>query len=131
MRRVNVQTLVDLMNGRRVDPWELTESAEALYKSAKVVGISKTVAVFLNEKDAKVEVAGDGLDVRVRAIAAFVVRLIYRWDDMSSGRLEEHFGLPLSIQNILQDTPIFTSSSIGTGIGYLTVQQVVDMLCRH
>lgn len=129
IRTANIDTLYQFaINRRKVDPWELTEAAEALYKSAKVVGIENTLVKYLTDEGTPRIVHANELPERVRAFAAFIVRLMYRWDDLQSGRLEKHFGLNVDVQSILADTGVFQRS--GADLACVTVQEVINVWAK-
>lgn len=123
-RKINIQVLVDFADRRmRVDPWELTDAAESLYKSVKVVGIEKTIVTYRNGVE-RIEDTGNHLSLRARAFAAHIMRLFYRWDDMNSGRLEAHYQLSVPISAILADTGAFITS--GADLACTNVFELID-----
>lgn len=122
-RKVNIDVLYQFaMNRKRVNEWDLTHAAECLYRSAKITGINETIVKYYDNTET-IGFASDCPE-RARAFAAFIVRLIYRWDDIQSGRLERHFGLSMDTQSILADTNIFQKN--GTDLACVTVKQVID-----
>ncbi len=112
-RRVNIQNLINLSKREgRIDEFELAAESERLYRSIKVIGLKETVVCYEENKKMKVCYANE-LSEHVRAIAAFIAALIYRWNDLNSGRLEIHFGLQIKIVYILGDIKIFKNNQAG------------------
>lgn len=91
---------------KRVSPWELKEASECLYISSKVVGIKNTNVWYIDENGKRVELLGEQLPELVRAVAGYIVRLLNRWTDESTGRLENHLGLSAPIHMILSTTKL-------------------------
>ena len=125
---VCIQTLYDLViKKEEVDPFELTTAAEALYRSAKIVGIKETMAWYVTEPGKnRTIVSGDELSMKLRAVAGFIVTLLYRWTDNNMGRLEQHLGLALPIYVILGETHLFNNNS--AGLACINVQEVINCL---
>lgn len=122
-RIIEIQALVDFADGRKwVDPWELTEAAEAFYKSVKVVGIAGTKVVY-KENGLRKEINGNETSVYVRAFAAHITRLVYRWDDLNSGRLEEHFDINIPI-SVLLGTGVFKTA--GRDLACTNVAEIIN-----
>lgn len=123
-RKINIQTLVDFADGRKkVDPWQLTEAAESLYKSIKVVGIDNTLVTY-KEDGERVEDTAKNTSIYVRAFAAHIMRLLNRWDDMTRGRLEAHYALDMPISEILADSGVFKRA--GADLACTNVKELVD-----
>lgn len=106
-----------------VDPYKLIEESLNLYLSLKAVGIRKTLVRYETDKEIS-GVRAEELPVRVRAVAAFVMILVGRWSDTNTGRIEAHFGLPMSINNILYDVKIFQNKH--AGLECISVQDFID-----
>lgn len=123
-RKINIQVLVDFADKRkRVDPWELKDAAESFYNSIKVVGINNTVVTYKNGTE-KIEDTGNHTSIYVRAFAAHIVRLLNRWNDMNSGRLEAHYQLEMPILVILADTGVFKTN--GADLACTNVSEMID-----
>lgn len=104
MRIIHVQQLYDLaILKKRVDEWELEEAAEALYRSVKVVGIDSTIVSYKDQDGNEVVKEGMEIPEKIRALSARCIQQKYRMTDSNSGRLEEHYGLPMLIQYYLGD----------------------------
>lgn len=111
-KRIDITTLMDfVLNKKKVDPWALTDAAEAFYRSVKVVGIDNTVVTY-DLGSGEVECSGKEVSPYVLAFTGHTMRLIYRWDDLSSGRLEKHLGLDAPIQVILAETGVFKRAGV-------------------
>lgn len=114
-RKINIQNLMNLTpNGQKeVDEFELVAKAERLYRSIKVIGLNKTQVCYQDENgNMKTQYANELSEVK-RAIAAFLMVIVYRWDDTNSGRLEEHYGLPTKMNYILGDVKVFKNNHAG------------------
>lgn len=123
--RVFVQALVDFADGRKkVDPFELAGAAESLYRSIKIVGISNTVVFFKDKNGKEVECRANETSAHVRAFSAYIMRQIYRWDDMNLGRLEAHYQLQAPISVILADTGVFKTN--GADLACTNVAEMID-----
>lgn len=123
-KRVNIQALVNFADKRmKVDPWQLTDAAESFYRSIKVVGLDDTV-VFWKNGEAEIECSGRDTSIYVRAFTGHTMRLIYRWDDLSSGRLEKHLGFEAPIQVILADSGVFKRT--GVDLACTNVAEMID-----
>ena len=123
-RTVYVQALYELVELKKaVDPWDLMEACEAIYKSSKAVGIDKTTIKYVKKGKTVVKNATN-IPEEARAIVGLVVKLIYRWTDDYSGRLEKHLGLNMRIDYILGNTRLFANSH--AALQHITVQDVID-----
>ena len=60
----------------------------------------------------------------MRAMAAFVVKLYYRWDDDNSMRLEHHYDLPVRISDIL-DMKKLTKDD-GHEYKFITIRKLIE-----
>ncbi len=125
MRKINIQALYDFADRRKkVDPWELADAAESFYRSVKVVGLNDTVVTYIESTGMRVQCSGAETSILLRAFTLHLLRLIYRWDDMRSGRLEKHFGLDLSMYEILAQTGVVTMS--GVDLACTNVQDTIN-----
>ncbi len=119
-RRVYIQALVDFADKRRkVDPWALADAAESFYRSVKVVGLKDTVLIYDDQPH-----SGDDTTIYVRAFAAHITRLVYRWGDLNGTRLEEHFGLNMPIREVLSSAGVFKTT--GGDLACINVAEVID-----
>ncbi len=120
-RIIDITPLYQLVeNAERVDGWDLTRACEELYRSVKIVGINRTNCVY--EKNTVI--SGMELPTLMKEVAIQVVRRIYRWDDLESGRLEEHFGIPTNSYHILY--PYNIMEMYGVKYVCMTVDQLID-----
>lgn len=124
-RKIYVQPLYELVEcKKKVDPWDLTEVAKNIYLSSKVIGIKNTKVFYQNTKRERIEKYGVEIPIEARAIVGLIVKMIGRWTDDNSGRLEQHLGLPMTINCILGDTRIFSKRN--TGLEIITIQDMID-----
>lgn len=122
---IYAQSIYDLVTlKKRVDPFELLEASEAFYRSVKCVGINNTRIKYRFNIHSEFEFK-QGLDIplEMRALCAFISRLYHRWDDNNLMRLEEHYGLPTSIENVLSHTGIFQN---GKNLPCISIEHVID-----
>lgn len=124
-RRINVQNLMDLTpkGQKEIDPFELVAEAERLYRSIKIIGLEETIVCYEENGQLKTQSAKE-LSETKRAIAAFLMIMVYRWDDTNTGRLEAHYGLPTRINYILGDTKVFKNSH--AGLECICVKDFID-----
>ncbi len=102
MKDINVQVLIDFADKRKkVDPFVLVQQAEDYYKSIKILGIEKTSIAYDN-----CTAVGYAISPLARAFGLHIMRMIYRWDDLNGGRLEEHYRLDMPSSVILADTGV-------------------------
>lgn len=127
MNPIYAQSLYELVElKKRIDPFDLESTALSIYKSIKAVGISNTTIKYKGSDGKEVLQKGDEIPLEMRAIAAFIVKLYYRWDD-NMGRLEKHYGLPLQIDNILGNTGIFKTKGTTLGLPCISINDVIDL----
>ncbi len=122
---IKVQNLMNLepKGKKHVNEFELVAEAERLYRSIKIVGLANTQVSYEEDGLEKVIPAKDLPNIK-RAIAAFIMILVYRWSDTNSGRLEEHYELPTKISYLLEGTKIFTNNH--AGLQCITVKDFVE-----
>ena len=127
---VNVQTLYDLMIERkRVSPYELTAAAEGMYRNIKIVGIKHTNVQYADESGNLFFKTGTDIPIEIRAMAAFIMKLLYRWDDDNAIRLENHFGIPYALHIALEKYNVYKNNT--TGIAeYISVKDIIDTIAR-
>ncbi len=129
-RRVNIQNLINLnpKGHKKIDEFELVAEAERLYRSIKIIGLERTRVCYEDESgNMKTQYANELPEIR-RAIAAFIMVIIYRWDDTNSGRLEQHYGLPTKINYILGDVKVFKNSH--AGMECICVKDFIDAFTK-
>lgn len=123
---IYVQSLYELVElKKRVDPFELIDTAKSIYTSVKAIGISNTSVRYNTSYGTECK-KGSELSFEMRAVAAFVVKHYYRWDDDNLGRLETHYGLPTTIDNILVDTEIFKAKHRTLSLSCISIQDFID-----
>jgi len=125
MIKVNVTALYKLIIDRElVSTNTLATESKTLYKALKLEG-GNHVSVFFNVNDKRFDVRAFDSDVRIRAMAALIVKIMYRWNDQN-GRLEHHFGLPTSISSILDLKELTKSEENGGDYTYITVRTLAE-----
>lgn len=123
-RDVCIQNLMNLTKKEgRIDEFELVAEAEQLYRCLKIQGVKNTQVSYEEKGEIKIKYATE-ISEYTRAIAAFIMILIYRWNDMTTGRLEAHYGLQLRIDVILGDVKIFRNSH--AGLECISVKDFID-----
>lgn len=123
---IYAQSLYELVvKKEKVDPFELIDTAESIYRSVKAIGINNTVIWYKDSEKGKVFEKGSEISIEMRALAAFIVKLVYRWSD-NTGRLEDHYGLPTFIDSILGDTPLFKRKRNAASLACISVLDVIN-----
>ncbi len=123
-RSISIQNLMDLTEKNpNVEEHALVAEAERFYREIKIVGLNRT-RVYYETKNKKITVYASELPHRTRAIAAFLMIMVYRWSDSNSGRLETHFGLPTRINYILGDVKVFRNNH--AGLDCISVKDFID-----
>lgn len=127
---VDISVICDIAdNKKEVDPWELTYAVESLYKGIKVMGINNVEVMKLDSTEGKhVVLKGIEMSERSRAVAELVVRILYRFSDYNSGRLEKHFGLTTKLEILLYDVKEFQPSGFGATLQIMSIQDLVRSL---
>ena len=129
LNTINIQTLHDFSIKREaVDPFELMTASESFYRSVKVVGLKQT-RVKYKDNGKEMFAMGPELPEITRAFAGHLVRLVWRWDDINSGRLEQHLGLCMPIREILCETGAFKTS--GADLACVTVAEVIESWAKE
>lgn len=125
-RAINIQNLMDLepKSQKEIDEFELVAEAERLYRSIKIIGLKRTKVCYEDDNGEEQLMYANQLSEIKRAIAAFLMIMIYRWDDTNTGRLEAHYGLPTRINYILGDANIFNNSH--AGLECICVKDFID-----
>lgn len=126
MIKVNVTALYKLIKNKELVPTNtLAAESKALYKALKLEG-GNHVSVFVSVDGHRVDVKAFDSDIRIRAMAAFITKIMYRWND-SNDRLEHHFGLPTDISSILDMKQLTKSEpSENNDYTYITVRTLAE-----
>ena len=125
MIKVNVTALYKLIINKELVPTNtLAAESKALYKALKLEG-GNHVSVFFSVDGQRVDVKAFDSDIKVRAMAAFITKIMYRWND-SNDRLEHHFGLPTSIDYILDLKQLTKSEPSESDYTYITVRTLAE-----
>ena len=123
---IYAQSLYELVvKKEEVDPFELMDTAESIYRSVKAIGINNTVIRYVDPEKGEVREKGTEISNEMRALAAFIVKLVYRWSD-NTGRLEDHYGLPTFIDSILGDTALFKRNRSTASLACISVLDVIN-----
>lgn len=124
-RKICAQSLYELVELKKhVDPWHLRDTAEGIYLSIKVVGLDETVITYVDKNGNTVINKGKEIPEKMRAVAAFVKILTARWTDNNSGRLEEHYQLPMLIHYMIGGK-IYSNSY--AGLKCINIREFIDM----
>ncbi len=125
MVRVKVTGLINLVEKHEfVEPMIIFNEARSLYCGIKVEG-AKHVRVIYEENGESVVKRCPELSMEVRAMAAFIVKLYYRWDDDNSMRLEHHYDLPTKISHIL-DMEKLTKDDGSHDYKFISVRKIIE-----
>lgn len=126
MIKVNITALYKLIVNKELVPTDiLATESKALYKALKLEG-GKHVGVYFNaDGQHRVDLKVFDSDIRIRAMAALITKIMYRWND-DNDRLEHHFGLPTSISSILDIEGITKSGSKNDDYNYITVRTLAE-----
>lgn len=123
---VYIQSLYELVElKKRVNPFELIDTAKSIYTNVKAIGINNTSVRYTTSCGPETK-KGSELSFEMRAVAAFVVKHYYRWNDDNLGRLETHYGLPTTIDNILADKEIFKAKHSTLSLSCISIQDFID-----
>lgn len=129
-RNIYAQSLYELVIlKKKINPWDLYQTAEALYLSTKIVGINNTKITYKDTNGNKIVQMGVEIPEEMRAVAAFVKILIARWEGPSIGRLKKHYGLSWEIENYLPEG-LHESKNRAAGMKYLTLQSFCEIYLR-
>lgn len=125
MVKVNITGLYNLVVKKMtVEPRYILNEAKAWYQGIKLEGSKHVLLFYENENGERVEKRCPEVDIKVRAMAAFVAKLYYRWDDDNSMRLEHHYDLPLRIVDIL-DMKKLTKDD-GSEYKFITIRKLIE-----
>ena len=129
LNTINIQDLYDFSIRRKaVDPFDLMTTSESFCRSVKVVGL-KLTQVEYRENGREVLAMSSELPEIMRAFAGYLVMLVYCWDDINSGRLEQYLGLGMPIREILYETGVFKTS--GADLACVTVAEVIESWAKQ
>lgn len=112
---------------KRVDPFELLDTAKSIYISVKAVGINNTTIKYHTTHNDCILKKGSEISLEMRALAAFIVRLYYRWNDDNMRRLEKHYEIPTTIADILSSTKLFKNSNSSKDLACISIKDVIDL----
>ena len=125
MIKVKITGLYNLVEKKiYVEPRFILNEAKAWYEGIKLEGSKHVLLYYENEKGVRVEKRSPQVDMELRAMAAFVVKLYYRWDDDNSMRLEHHYDLPMRISDIL-DMKKLTKDE-GNELKFITIRKIIE-----
>ncbi len=125
MVKVKITGLYNLVEKKvYVEPRFILNEAKAWYEGIKLEGSKHVLLFYENEKGVRVEKRSPQVDMELRAMAAFVVKLYYRWDDDNSMRLEHHYDLPMRISDIL-DMKKLTKDE-GNELKFITIRKIIE-----
>ena len=125
MVKVNITGLYNLVvKKNNVEPRYILNEAKAWYEGIKLEGSKHVLLFYEDENGERVEKRCPDVDIKVRAMAAFVAKLYYRWDDDNSMRLEHHYDLPVRISDIL-DMKKLTKDD-GHEYKFVTVRKIIQ-----
>ena len=125
MDKVKITGLYNLVEKKvYVEPRFILNEAKAWYEGIKLEGSKHVLLIYENEKGVRVEKWSPQVDMELRAMAAFVVKLYYRWDDDNSMRLEHHYDLPMRISDIL-DMKKLTKDE-GNELKFITIRKIIE-----
>lgn len=123
-REICAQSLYELVElKRQVNPWHLRDTAEGIYLSVKVVGMDETAITYVDENGNKIIKKGSEIPEEMRAVAAFIKTLVARWTDSNSGRLEEHYQLPMLIHYMIGGK-VYNNSY--AGLKCISIREFID-----
>lgn len=126
MVKVNITGLYNLVEKKvAVEPRFILNEAKAWYEGIKLEGSKHVLLFYEDENGERVEKRCPQIDnIELRAMAAFIVKLYYRWDDDNSMRLEHHYDLPMRISDIL-DMKKLTKDD-GSGYKFITIRKIIE-----
>lgn len=125
MVKVNITGLYNLVvKKNNVEPRYILNEAKAWYEGIKLEGSKHVLLFYEDEQGERVEKRCPDVDIKVRAMAAFVAKLYFRWDDDNSMRLEHHYDLPVRISDIL-DMKKLTKDD-GHEYKFVTVRKIIQ-----
>lgn len=130
MRQKNLiyaQSLYDLVERKiHVNAYELITTSETIYKSIKAFGIEQTKIYFEKPDFSKGRYTGLNIPLEMRAVAAFVAKFYFRWPDSSMYRIEQYYGLPTSIENILLGNKTFLNNKNQKDLPYISIDKFIS-----
>ena len=125
MVKVNITGLYNLVEKKiYVEPRFILNEAKAWYDGIKLEGSKHVLHFYEDENGDRVEKRCPEVNIKVRAMAAFVAKLYYRWDDDNSMRLEHHYDLPLKISDILEMKKL--TKDDGHDYKFITIRKLIE-----
>lgn len=125
MVKVNITGLYNLVEKKiYVEPRFILNEAKAWYDGIKLEGSKHVLLFYEDENGDRVEKRCPEVNIKVRAMAAFVAKLYYRWDDDNSMRLEHHYDLPLKISDILEMKKL--TKDDGHDYKFITIRKLIE-----
>lgn len=125
MVKVNITGLYNLVEKKvYVEPRFILNEAKAWYEGIKLEGSKHVLLFYEDENGERVEKRCPEVNIKVRAMAAFVAKLYYRWDDDNSMRLEHHYDLPLKISDILEMKKL--TKDDGHDYKFITIRKLIE-----
>lgn len=128
MRNNEITAIYNLViNKIPVDREEhILDEAKLWYKHIKLVGAKHVVVYYFDHADnlSRHDVRTEEVDMRVRAFAAFIMKMYYRWDDDNSMRLESHYGLTMKVSDIL-DMSKLTKDTENKEYTFVSIRQII------
>ena len=125
MVKVNITGLYNLVEKKiYVEPRFILNEAKAWYDGIKLEGSKHVLLFYEDENGDRVEKWCPEVNIKVRAMAAFVAKLYYRWDDDNSMRLEHHYDLPLKISDILEMKKL--TKDDGHDYKFITIRKLIE-----
>ena len=125
MVKVNITGLDNLVEKKiYVEPRFILNEAKAWYDGIKLEGSKHVLLFYEDENGDRVEKRCPEVNIKVRAMAAFVAKLYYRWDDDNSMRLEHHYDLPLKISDILEMKKL--TKDDGHDYKFITIRKLIE-----
>ena len=125
MVKVKITGLYNLVEKKvTVEPRFILNEAKAWYEGIKLEGSKHVLLFYEDENGKRVEKRCPEVEMELRAMAAFVAKLYYRWDDDNSMRLEHHYDLPMRISDIL-DMKKLTKDDGNEEYKFITIRQII------
>lgn len=129
-RVINVTSLYHLVErAEEVDAWVIVDEAENLYKSIKILGVKNTDCFYDDENRERNYIKATELSPLLRELAIQVSRRMNRWDDLSSGRMETHYGLPETAYTILYPYHIMMMKD--WKYAYVTIDELISSFLKY
>lgn len=105
---VNIQTLYDLLESKeQVDPYQLSNALQGIYRNIKIVGIGRTTVQYTTFTGQHVERIANELSERTRAIALLGASLLIRFS-YEDTRMQKHYNLSVPVKELIETDVIGT-----------------------